>query len=293
MRMRSLLCCLALVVCAAAGARAQRTTPGAGRPPAPAESRPQPGAAEFSVPRPVLVWKGLDASVKGSDGKSYVGVTLGVSNYASYPAVLFARAPELPPCGANASASRSWLRVYARRTQKEVYSYCALSGPSELRTFSFNVARAELPAEVYVVLEDRAARRRYHSNCLKTAGGGACDEPGGGLVGTEVLAAPAVTPEAGFQTVHGRDPNPEEAKFWRAAVLKEGLTQEALNKRILQKLITDPDVWAHGEMKMIVQRAFGAAGKNPPSQQQTDYWANRILMGTAYHKIILDALKKQ
>jgi hypothetical protein len=291
--MRSALCCLALAASAAAGARAQRTTADAGRPPAPAAQGTRPASKEFSVPRPVLVWRGLDTNVKGSDGKSYVGVTLGVSNYASYPAVLFARAPELPPCGANASASRSWLRVYARQTQKEVYSYCALSGPSELRAFSFNVARADLPAEVYVVLEDRAAGRRYHSNCLKTASGKACDEPGGGLVGTEVLAAPAVTPEAGFQAVHGREPNPEEAKFWRAAVLKDGLTQEQLNQRILQRLITNPDVWAHGEMKMIVQRAYGAAGKGSPSQQQTEYWTNRILMGTAYHKTILDALRKQ
>jgi len=292
--MKKVLSVVALVACAVA-APAQRTAPDAGRGPAPVVLTPRPAEAGAKVPRPVIVWKGLDATVKGSDGKPYVGVTLGVSNYAAFPEALFAQAPELPPCGANASAARSWLRIYDAATGKEVYAFCAMSKPSEMRTFSFNVARAELPAEVYVELEDRAAKQRHRSNCLKTADGSPCDKgpADGGLTGTEVLAAPAVTPEVGFQVVHGRDPNPEEAKMWRAAVLKEGLTQEELNKRILQKLITNPDVWAKGEMKMTVVRAFNAAGKGSPTPQQQDYWANRMLMGIAYYRIIVEALKKQ
>ena len=281
---KGVICVMALVACASV-VEAQR----------PAEVRTRQAApAELKVPRPLLNWRGLDATVKGSDGKPYVGITLGVTNYAAFPSILFERAPELPPCGENRSAARSWLRVFDVATRKEIYNYCALAGPSEMRTFSFNVARAALPSGVYVVLEDRATGRRHSSNCVSTADGTPCKQgPEGGLTGTEVLAQPSVSAEAGFFAVHGREPNPEEAKVWRAAILKEGLTQEKLVRRILERLTTEPDVYAHGEMKMIVQRAFTAAGKGSATEQEKEYWANRILANIAYYAVILEALKKQ
>ncbi|HLM59068.1 MAG TPA: hypothetical protein VK422_23390, partial [Pyrinomonadaceae bacterium] len=151
---KGVICVMALVACASV-VEAQR----------PAEVRTRQAApAELKVPRPLLNWRGLDATVKGSDGKPYVGITLGVTNYAAFPSILFERAPELPPCGENRSAARSWLRVFDVATRKEIYNYCALAGPSEMRTFSFNVARAALPSGVYVVLEDRATGRRHSSN---------------------------------------------------------------------------------------------------------------------------------
>ena len=118
--MKRVLCCLLLAACGASGARAQRTTPDAGRRPAPVVLSPRP-AGESKVPRPLLVWRGLDATAKGSDGKPYVGVSLGVSNYAAYPESLFAPAPELPACGANAAAARTWLRIFDAVTGREVY----------------------------------------------------------------------------------------------------------------------------------------------------------------------------
>jgi hypothetical protein len=164
-----------------------------------------------------------------------------------------------------------------------------MNSPSELRTFSFNAKREDLPHQVYVVVDDRAAKKIYKSNCIKTANGEPCDQT---LTGTPVLAAPSVSPATAFQTIYGREPNQGEAKFWQAKILKDGLTQDALNKQVLERLTTAPDVYAIGEMKMIVERAYKAAGKSAPSQKDADYWMNRIMARTAYYKIILDTLKK-
>ncbi len=249
-------------------------------------ARPVPPPTKF--PDPVLIWKAVEP-VKGSDGNPYIGITLGIYNYAQFPAILFTRDSTLPPCGATVAAARAWLRVYNAQTNQEIYNYCGMNSPSELRTFSFNVKRENLPAQVYVVVDDRAAKKTYKSNCIKTANGKPCDQT---LTGTEVLAEPAVSPAMAFQTIYGRDPGMEEAKFWQAKILKDGLTQEALNKQVLERLTTAPDVYAIGEMKFIVERAYKAAGKGAPSQKDSDYWMNRILMRTAYYKIILDTLKK-
>jgi hypothetical protein len=282
--MRKLLCILMLTTCAAISAEAQRTATEVGMRPAPVAAR---------IPNPVLVWKGLDVNVKGSDGNSYIGLSLGVSNYAEFPALLFTSAPELPACGENKAAARAWLRVFDAKTNKLLYSFCGMASSTEMRTFSFNMERAQLPAEVYVVLEDRAAKKTFQSNCLKTADGKPCAAVlivagAGPLVVTPAFPVSAAN---GFRAVHGRDPNPGEEKFWQEQVSKEKLTQEALVKRILERLTDQPDVFDIGEMKAIVDRAYQKAGKGWPTEKEKDYWANRILARTAYYQIILDALK--
>jgi hypothetical protein len=281
--MKKLFCVLALMSCAAFSAEAQRTARDAGGRPAPAATR---------IPNPVLFWRSLDVNAKGSDGKPYVGINLGVSNYPQFPAALFAPAPELPACGANKSASRTWLRVFDAKTGKAIYSYCAMASPTDLRTFSFNVARAELPAEVYVALEDRAGKKTYWSNCLKTADGKPCDAPAIEVGGATMTVIPVGSPLA-FHTVLGRMPNAQEAAQWDAEKMSKKWGQDKLNQALLEWLTTAPDAAKVAEIKQAVGRAFKAAGKGAPSQQEMDYWTNRIVMRMAYYQIILDALKNQ
>src|SRR5689334_12577002 len=87
---------------------------------------------------PILIWKSVEP-VKGSDGNPYIGITLGIYNYVHFPAILFTRDSTLPPCGSNVAAARAWLRIYDAQSNKEIYNYCGMNSPSELRTFSFNV----------------------------------------------------------------------------------------------------------------------------------------------------------
>jgi hypothetical protein len=137
-------------------------------------SRPVPPSTK--IPDPVLVWGGLDTSVKGSDGNPYIGITLGIYNYAQFPAMLFTRDSTLPPCGTTVAAARAWLRVYDAQGNKEIYIHCGLNSPTEMRTFSFNVKRENLPRRIYVVIDDRAARKSYKSNCINAANGEACTD---------------------------------------------------------------------------------------------------------------------
>jgi hypothetical protein len=127
------------------------------------------------IPDPVLEWKSVNANAKGSDGKPYIEITVGITNYNQFMDVLFARAPELPPCGDNKNASRTWLLVYNAQSKQQIYSYCALGKASDLGTLSFLVAREKLPAEIYVSLEDRAAKKTYQSNCVNTITGKSCN----------------------------------------------------------------------------------------------------------------------
>jgi hypothetical protein len=130
-------------------------------------------SAPVEIPDPVLVWRNVE-TVKGSDGNPYIGITLGISNYAQFPAILFAKDSTLPPCGSNTAASRAWLRVYDAQSNKEINNYCRMNTASELRTFSFNVKRENLPSRVYVVVDDRAAKKTYKSNCINPMNGEAC-----------------------------------------------------------------------------------------------------------------------
>ena len=282
--MKKLLCMMALITCAAISAEAQRTDPDAGGRPAPVASR---------IPNPVLFWRGLDVNAKGSDGKPYVGITLGVSNYVEFPAQFFRPAPELPACGENKAASRAWLRVFDAKTKKELYSYCAMTSSTEMRTFSFNVERARLPAEVYVALEDRAGKKTYQSNCLKTTNGKPCEE-----ITLEVGTAPPpevipVGVALAFHTILGRMPSQPEGAKWESEKKSKQLGQPQLNQALLEWLTTAPDAAKIAEMKQTVERAYQKAGKGAPSPQDMDYWTNRIMARTAYYQIILDALKKQ
>jgi hypothetical protein len=131
------------------------------------------------TPNPVLIWKSASPTT-GSDGQSYIGITLGISNYAKYGSEMFAVAPQLPPCGSNKNASRSWLNVYDAGTGKQIYAYCAVNGSSMLRTFSFNLKRENVPQGIYVVLDDRASNKTYKSNCVGTLDGKPCQSAGGG-----------------------------------------------------------------------------------------------------------------
>jgi hypothetical protein len=126
------------------------------------------------IPNPVLEWKSVNANAKGSDGKPYIEITVGITNYIQFTDVLFARAPELPPCGNNKNASRTWLLVYNAQSKQQIYSHCAIGKAADLRSLSFLVEREKLPAEIYILLEDRAGKKTYQSNCINAMNGKPC-----------------------------------------------------------------------------------------------------------------------
>lgn len=125
-----------------------------------------PVYADF--PDPELAVTGVEYDA-GGDGLPYTYYALAVVNWADYPATLFAASPDLPPCGLNASASRTWVDIvgYDDATEEEarIYGFCALDDPESLEGLWFAVPRGSPPpSSVYVTLWDRLEDRLVQSN---------------------------------------------------------------------------------------------------------------------------------
>jgi len=140
----SILAALALT-CAAAGA-------------SPQEQR--------KLPNPTIYLRGTDTYQNG--GKEFTRYLIGVDNFAAYPDEMFAASPQLPPCGNNAKASRTWVDIYAQ-DGKRLYGFCGLAKASDLKDLWFALeAGAVPPSWVYIELNDRATNTKYKSNLADT-----------------------------------------------------------------------------------------------------------------------------
>jgi hypothetical protein len=96
---------------------------------------------------------------------------LTVTNRSSFPASMFAPAPDLPPCGLNTNASQSWVDIYDGTTNARIYGFCALSSPDELNDIWFAVPRwTQPPPSVYITITDRRANVVYTSNTISLFG---------------------------------------------------------------------------------------------------------------------------
>src|SRR5262245_1747211 len=116
------------------------------------------------MPAPVLQFDGTERYEVG--GKLWVRYNLSVANRSSFPADLFALAPDLPPCGKNASASRTWVNVHdGDGSSARLYGFCALRSAEELGKLSFALPKEKKPpSSVYITLTDRSEKQTVTSN---------------------------------------------------------------------------------------------------------------------------------
>jgi hypothetical protein len=122
--------------------------------------------AQAPLPKPVLVFLGQEFYETG--GKLWTRYRDAVENAAAYPNTIFVAAPKLPPCGANTSASRTWVDVYDK-TGKRLYGFCALGSNTDLGTLWFALERDVLPPSwVYIEMRDRQTGLKYKSNEAET-----------------------------------------------------------------------------------------------------------------------------
>lgn len=118
------------------------------------------------LPNPVLVFVGPEFYETG--GKQWTRYRYAVFNSADYPNELFAAAPELPPCGNNTKAARTWVDLYDQ-SGKRLNGFCALGSSKDLGQISFALERDALPPSwIYVELNDRKTNTRYKSNLAET-----------------------------------------------------------------------------------------------------------------------------
>jgi len=122
--------------------------------------------AQTPPPNPVLVFLGQELYEAG--GKQWTRYRYMVENAEAYPDALFAAAPNLPPCGLNTKAARTWVDVYARGG-KRLYGFCALSSNNGLGQLWFALERDVIPPSwVYVELNDRQTNIKLKSNEAET-----------------------------------------------------------------------------------------------------------------------------
>jgi hypothetical protein len=117
------------------------------------------------LPNPILSFTGSE--FYSVNNVNFVRYNLSVTNYQAYPAAMFVAAPDLPPCGLNTSASRTWVDIYDASNGSRIYGFCALGSPSDLQSIWFaEPVGTPAPSQVYIILTDRAADVTYTSNSV-------------------------------------------------------------------------------------------------------------------------------
>ena len=123
-------------------------------------------AAPPPVPNPVLVFVGQEEKV--INGQTVIRYNFDVFNKKQYPADFFAASPNLPPCGKNTNAARTWVDIYDQNG-KRLNGFCALATPADLGTIYFSLDHNVLPPSwVYIELTDRQTNTKYKSNLAET-----------------------------------------------------------------------------------------------------------------------------
>lgn len=116
-----------------------------------------------AIPTPELTLTGSETYEAG--GEQWVRYNLSITNRAAFPADLFEPAPDLPPCGSNIEAARTWVNIYDAEDNSRLYGFCALSSPQSLNSIWFAIEQGVSPPEaVYVSLRDRKEDTTYLSN---------------------------------------------------------------------------------------------------------------------------------
>jgi len=118
------------------------------------------------IPNPVLYLTHLDFTMQG--GKQYTRYNYDVFNKDQYPADMFAAAPNLPPCGKNTKAARTWVDLYDQ-SGKRLNGFCALGKSADLNGIWFSLDTGVVPPSwIYIELNDRKTNTKYKSNLSDT-----------------------------------------------------------------------------------------------------------------------------
>lgn len=151
----------ALIVSGTAATAAAAQQPPSTSRPAVRATRPAP------LPRPVIRFIGTETYE--AQGATWVRYKYVLVNRDAFPAELWTAAPNLPPCGTNANASRGWLDIFSSSGQR-LYGYCAATSANEFAVFGFQLQRGQTaPAQVYVTITDRATGQSVQSNSAPTS----------------------------------------------------------------------------------------------------------------------------
>ena len=118
------------------------------------------------LPNPMLYF--LGAEYVTINGKQFTRYHYDVLNKDQYPDNMFAASPNLPPCGANTKAARTWVDIY-NQAGKRLNGFCALGKSADLGTIWFALETDVIPPSyVYIELNDRQTNTKFKSNLADT-----------------------------------------------------------------------------------------------------------------------------
>ena len=123
-------------------------------------------AAAPVLPNPILDFRGME--FVEINGKQITRYRFDVVNKDQYPDDMFAQSPDLPPCGANTKAARTWVDLYDQRG-KRLNGFCALGKSADLNSIWFALETDVIPPSyIYIELNDRKTNTKYKSNLSDT-----------------------------------------------------------------------------------------------------------------------------
>jgi hypothetical protein len=121
-------------------------------------------AKKPGLPVPKLRFVGTEAYE--ANGFDFTRYKYEVANKSRFPKELFAASPDLPACGENANASRTWVDLYDG-DGKKLYWFCAFTGPQDLGNLWFALTTGKPPpAKVYIEMTDRRTGASAKSNVV-------------------------------------------------------------------------------------------------------------------------------
>jgi hypothetical protein len=122
--------------------------------------------AQRPLPNPMLVF--IAQEPFEANGKQWTRYRYAVDNFEAYPNELFAAAPELPPCGNNTKAARTWVDLYDQ-SGKRLNGFCALGSNKGLGQIWFALESDVIPPSwIYIEMNDRKTNTKYKSNLAET-----------------------------------------------------------------------------------------------------------------------------
>ncbi len=125
---------------------------------------PDPDGCYNNLPDPILILKGTEEYE--ADEQQWTRYLLSISNREAYPDELFELAPDLPPCGLNENASRTWVDIYTENGTR-LYGFCGFSSSADLDNMWFAVPSGTKPSDgVYITITDRRCDVSYTSNLV-------------------------------------------------------------------------------------------------------------------------------
>ena len=118
------------------------------------------------LPNPVLYFLGQEFLT--INGKQVTRYNFDVLNKGEYPDDLFAASPNLPACGSNTKAARTWVDFYDQ-SGKRLNGFCGLGKSADLNGIWFGLETGVVPPSwVYIELTDRKTNTKYKSNLSDT-----------------------------------------------------------------------------------------------------------------------------